>query len=183
MRKVILIICLMSLASVTQARSVLIDGGDSANGGFGGPQFGVTRFNGDTEILAGGGGAWLINHQFYLGGRGSGVATRLAAEDVEFGYGGLWAGYIFKPDAVVNMSFDILVGGGGLHKSESGSYGATNRVFVVEPALSMRINMAKYMSTAIGAAYRYVEGSDHAVLTDSALRGASAYVRFEFGKF
>ena len=39
--------------------------GEIASGGFGGPELRISQIDGETNLLMGGKGAWLIDHQFY----------------------------------------------------------------------------------------------------------------------
>ena len=186
MKKLVLLCLLAMCALNVQARDSLISGKNTTHGGFGGPQFGITQINGDTEFVAGGGGAWLVNSRFFLGGRGYGVGSSMKdAGNLDFGYGGLWFGYIMRPASVVNFSADVTLGAGGLADGSDTTHHnhSVSEFFVAEPAVNMRLNLAEFVSAEFGVSYRMVQGSSHAVLDDEALSGLGAHLRVEFGKF
>ncbi|MFQ3215174.1 MAG: hypothetical protein ACJAT1_000625 [Marivirga sp.] len=67
--------------------------------GFGGVHLSNEFAVGSNRLLLGGGGAWIINQHFYLGGAGDGSHNTVLTEQSEalsLGYGGLLVIYTIK---------------------------------------------------------------------------------------
>lgn len=104
----------------------IFGGGEYRVSGFGAAIFEFSAYNGDFAFYSGGGGAVIFNNAFYIGGFGMGLAENqkfetvynangTVAEDnlsLSFGYGGLWLGYIFRPNAPVHFGISSKFGGG-----------------------------------------------------------------------
>ena len=90
------------------------------SGGFGAPVVKFTEVLGDFAVLAGGRGAWIIDHTIMIGGGGYGLVNdvydfRLVpAPRIQFGSGGLELAVVAASNSVVHCSWMSLVGGGGI---------------------------------------------------------------------
>jgi hypothetical protein len=171
--------------------------GPVTHGGFGGPMVGYTRVNGEDAVAVGARGGWLINHRLLIGGGGWGIANELsvpagAASDprqqrLTFGYGGFWTEYIIAPMRLVHGSIGALVGGGGLtyqqadNDDKAGS--ASDAVFVVEPSVTVEVNVIKAVRLALFTSYRVVRDVDLVGLDSAAVSGFSGGVMLKFGVF
>ena len=187
MKKVIIcsVFCLslFSAQSYSGERQTLFKG-EVSNGGFGGPEARISQIDGETNVLMGGKGAWLINNKYYLGGAGTGAMKTLGTENYDFGYGGIMFGFILKPHSVINYSFELVAGAGGLSKrSQSNDDGEEDIVWVVEPAAYASLNLTDFAKATVGVSYRSVYGSSITGLSDSDLSGLSANIALLFGKF
>lgn len=140
--------------------------GPVAHGGFGGPVLSYTTLDGEPALLVGGRGGWLINHRLVIGGGGYGVTNRVAVpagstpsdadHQLTFGYGGLWTEYVVVPSRLVHGALGVLVGGGGLsyqrfRPKESQGTMVDDAVFVVEPTLSLELNVVSFMRVCLFA--------------------------------
>lgn len=184
--KLLLFVTLLMVMSVNAAERESLIKGDVIHGGFGGPAVKITQIDGDINYMVGGRGAWLVNHQFYLGGAGYGPAREIGDHGVELGYGGVWAGMKFNPTKLVHFSADILIGAGDLNKdyrSNNNTSNADDTLFIVEPGANLNINITDYAELVFSASYRLVNGSDHATLSDSDLSGATFTAGVMFGRF
>jgi len=169
--------------------------GDIESGGFGGPVLKVTAVNGETAVMVGGRGGWIINHMFVLGGAGYGLVTNVKADItdsvhqyIDFGYGGLDLEYIASSDNLLHLSLELLIGGGGAgYKNEnSDSFNSRhemNGFFVLEPSVHTNLNVTHYFRIAAGVSYRYVTGLQSAAATNADLSGPSAALTLKFGRF
>ena len=83
-------------------RDSLIKGNEYSHGGFGGLTTKNTELNGTTETMVGMKGAWLLNHNAYIGMAGYGTNNNVTDTNRHMGYGGVIAGYIFKPSKIVH---------------------------------------------------------------------------------
>ncbi len=177
------------------------------HGGFGGPVLKFTQIKGELGIMVGGYGGWLINHQFMIGGGGFGLVNEIRASTeaekeyssgnkplfVEFGYGGGMFEYILTPNKLVHFSINLLIGAGGVnyrynYRNENNDWYYTHRgsdaVFVLEPTMSVELNLISWCRTSIGAGYRYVSGINDLVgISNKDLSGISGNITFKFGTF
>jgi hypothetical protein len=188
----------------------IFQGGIYSHGGFAGPAVRVTSIDGQNEIMTGGQIAWLINHEVIIGLAGYGLTTDKVKRNLDganrtlgMGYGGLEFGYVFWPHSLVHLTFETLVGAGGIgygfetdendkaNDADGDSRhhqhweGRGSGFFVAEPMLYLEMNVTKWFRINLGGGYRYVEGVDETRvgITSQALRGANAELLFKFGFF
>jgi len=180
---------LLTTASAVTAleRESIFNGEVVSHGGFGGLSLKTTSLNGETEVMAGGKGAWLINHSTYIGGAAYGTKDNLDNTNLEMGYGGLLIGHIFKPSKLVHYNIELLAGGGGLgeqyeHRKDSDEYKGDAFAFF-EPGVNVSLALTKFADISLGASYRLVDGTNQDILSDSDLSGWSVNSSIVFGKF
>ncbi|MBN1594890.1 hypothetical protein JW933_03085 [candidate division FCPU426 bacterium] len=174
-----------------------------AHGGYGAFGNKITTYDGKTGYMAGGRGAWIINHCFLLGGGGYGatcpaIEREFAQEQkkLKFGYGGLELGYVFTPHRLLHFSLQALIGAGGIGyveevitgRDEYGNdiiayEGEGDAFFVAEPMLYLEVNVTEWFRLCLGGGYRYVAGVDLKGVSNQDLSGASAELLFKFGYF
>ncbi|MGE5352867.1 MAG: hypothetical protein ACM3P0_12340 [Acidobacteriota bacterium] len=206
MKKIIIILFLLTTCIFAQRETVFESEID--NGGFGGPVVKMTQVKGNFGVIVGGYGGWLINHQFLLGGGGFGLANDIEAGKevtgipgslnrpmLNFGYGGLILEYYFNPMKLIHYSVSLLIGGGGISYRErhfmegSGSNADLDELynpdafFVVEPAVSGELNVAKFMKIGLGVGYRWTTGVNMVGINNSDLSNFSVNLALKFGKF
>jgi len=97
-------LCITSLTLEAQRTQTLFGRAQSI-GAFGGPIVEYHYTSGDLDVLAGGGGALIIN-DFFIGGYGvasapSSVFDIPDIQSLEFAHGGLWLGGTYKPNQLV----------------------------------------------------------------------------------
>lgn len=164
-----------------QQTRYLLEGKDIRISGFGGPVLAVSQVSGDAALFTGGGGAVLINRSFYIGGFGEGLTSRHtlpllsvmnSAGDVtdyydlrtDFGYGGLWAGYIFHPEKAVHAAVSSRIGLGSLSLTEDDYHIdrydniMEDMVFVFSPQVELEVNLFRWFRINAGAGYRFTGG-------------------------
>ncbi len=167
-------------------------------GGFGGPVLSFTQIKGELGILMGGRGACIVNHHFTLGGGGYGLANFIRVQDdlantkryLQMGYGGPEAGFIFYPANVVNVSTNLLVGGGAAsrqyHTSGVNTADPQYDVFpfyIVEPSVFANLNVTSLIRVCAGIKYRYVDGLEADWISNKDLRGFAGSIAVMFGRF
>ena len=196
MKTIAILVTLLALAFpvLAQEEETLIKG-DIEHGGFGGPVVKFGSFNGESGVLVGGRGGWIINHAFILGGGGYGLVTNVKANTLgpngerylEFGYGGLELEYIPEPNKLIHLSFLALIGGGGVSWRDGdvsmSSRRESDAFFIVEPTVHATLNVTPFFRISAGASYRYITGLDSKVSSNSDLSGPSGLLTFRFGKF
>jgi hypothetical protein len=166
------------------------------HGGWGGPVVQLTTVRDRMVAIVGGRGGWLIDGRLTVGGGGFGLANRVPAPaavegpgeqlELEMGYGGGWVEYTFSPLRLVHLSVGTLVGGGGVNLAwrDGGSYGSDgDGFFVVEPAVTAEVNLARAVRADVGVAYRWITGVHMPGLSRADVSGPSAVLAFKFGKF
>jgi len=195
MKRIFAFLLMLAIVPVvfSQEEETLV-GGEIESGGFGGPVVKITQVNGESGVLMGGRGGWIINHRFVLGGGGYGLTTNHKAPNystesphyIEMGYGGLELEYIVSSNKVLHYSLQTLIGAGGvdLRDKWGGSVdGENDSFFVVEPGANLELNVSKSIRISAGASYRHVVGVDYRGLGNSDLSGLSANLALKFGKF
>ncbi len=181
-----LIIFLLVSRSVTAQEETLLGTGEISNGGFGGPVIKYTQINGESGLLVGGRGGWIINHTFVLGGGGYGLVTDLKTASppstlilplyytdiyINFGYGGIELEYIIQSDQLLHFSVYTLIGAGSVSFKAEETYDLyqvdlreydypTNTFFVFEPAVNAELNIVSFMRLCAGFSYRFISGVD-----------------------
>lgn len=194
MKTLILLVSLFFLCNTSQAmerKTLISNNGDIHHGGMGGVIVKGTNMVNTSQILVGGKGAWLINHQLYIGGSGYGATRELSANNTDYniGLGGVMMGYFFLPHKLIHFGTEIVVGGGGIAESymmddyDSHNHNRGDSLFYAEPSVYASLNILPYAKLNAGVSYRYVLGSDTAGISDEDLRGFNAEVNIMFGKF
>ena len=124
----------------------------SAQGGFGGLTYKLESVASDGLMSIGGGGAWLITDNFYLGGAGFGSINSITIRSntlSSLGYGGPMIGYKRSISPVFSLGGQVMLGSGGY------TYGELEEDFgFVEPALQGWVRINHYMKLNIGIQYR-----------------------------
>lgn len=169
-------------------------------GGFGGPVVKLTSLVGESVALSGGRGGLIINRRLVIGAGGYALGQQDLRTDfrfgngdastLEFSYGGFELEYITRPSRLVHATFYALIGGGQVsHVSEQSQGGAVLRqrldsdLFVLEPAVTLELNVTRWFRTGIGAGYRFVDGSNLPRVNDAALSRGVGTLSFKFGSF
>lgn len=186
----ILITMLIGLSSIqlsAQEEMKYLFGGEENNikvSGFAGVFNEFSSVDGDFAFSMGGGAAMLFNQKFYLGAYGMGLTTRhlksyiqidpsgnLRPDDqlyTRFGHGGLWLGYIHKPQNAIHWGVNTKIGWGGITLNDLVHPGSdykwenyySDNVFVLSPEVNVGFNLLKWMRVDLGVGYRLVTGVD-----------------------
>jgi hypothetical protein len=194
--RIINIVLLFGLCVFTAfAQEETLIGGPIENGGFGGPVLKVGSINGEAGILVGGRGGWIINHSFIIGGGGYGLANDVRAKNpgpygerfLNFGYGGIELEYVSQSNRLVHFSYMTLIGAGAISWRDNDLHFSVNPVsdtfFIIEPAVSVTVNVTTYFRLSGGISYRYITGAQSGASTDADLSGPTGVLTFAFGKF
>jgi hypothetical protein len=150
-----------------------------AQGGFGGVHVASEFTNSGNILLIGGGGAWVINSHFYLGGAGYGGSNSLATSSGELsslGYGGLMFGYFNEVRESIRIGGDILTG--------SGSYSIDDvdeDFFFLEPNIKLWYSINNTMHISAGVYYRFAYQDAGAVLNEQNLNNFGIKLSLNFG--
>lgn len=151
----------------------------SAQGGFGGVHANSEFTPNGNLLLIGGGGAWVINSNFYLGGAGYGSANSLATANGDFssmGYGGLMLGYFTEVRESIRLGGDILTGSGGYSLDE-----LSEGFFFLEPNIKAWYSINHAMHLSAGFYYRIAYLNADSVLNSQALNNFGIKLSLNFG--
>lgn len=172
-------------------------------GFYGGFSVGYSQIGGEDALVTGGRAALIFNHSTALGLAGYGFISNLddLMEDeiqnyaLTGGYGGIFIEPIVGGLKPVHVSFPILFGIGGVALIENYNYGIPEHphwrtdyiehdlIFVIEPAVELEFNLARFFRTAATLSYRYTSDVQLPHTKKDALRGVHAGLTFKFGKF
>ena len=211
MRRLLVILliasCIPAFAQEEQKKNSEIQtlfGGDMAAGFYGSFDMKVSSFAGNSGLMTGGKGGWIIDHKFVIGGGGFGLSTNprynlssLQNQDsfagLKLGYGGLLLEYILWPVKPVHIAFPLLIAAGEVNVSESensyysGFYNGNllerSSVFIVEPGVDLELNLLKFFRFGVGLSYRYAYGTNLVNFSDNDLSNLSMNFIFKFGYF
>jgi hypothetical protein len=164
------------------------------HGGFGGPIVELTGINHQTSVMVGGGGGVIVN-DFFFGGFGQGGNFAEQTIDgqlypINFGFGGLWLGYVTPTHKAIHFFCSMKVAGGGISITENRDnyenslYDET--VFVAQPEAGIEVNLWKWFRVALTGNYRIVSGiqsDDLAGLRNSDFNSGGMTLTLRFGKF
>jgi hypothetical protein len=148
--------------------------------GFGAPIVEFSSVDGEFAVCSGGGGAVLINQQFFFGAYGMGLATdqprySLTVINAEgkpvsyknyrpmIGHGGFWLGYIHDYKNLLHWGISTKIGWGAVslvdpkYKNDWNELG-WDAVFVFSPQAEMEINLFTWFKFNVGLGYRMVSG-------------------------
>lgn len=186
----LIVLVLLSIPGMGQQKTLV--SGDIDHGGYGGPELKLTALNGESELLVGGRGGWIIDHTFVIGGGGYGLTTEIPMSDstlLNFGYGGLDLEFIVKSDELIHFTVGTLIGAGGtglrnriLDENFTEEF-ETDPFFVLEPRITAELNVTDFFRIGIGVSYRYISGVDKFNLSESELSGISGIFVCKFGAF
>ena len=174
-----------------------------SNGGYGAFSMAYSQIDGHDAFVAGGRGAFIFDHSFAIGLGGYGFVNNLDDHynyypnnelSLAGGYGGLVVEPIVAGRSPVHLSFPILLGMGGVSLVdlyEWDYYGPANPVrnydydvfFVIEPAMELEFNLARFFRTAAYVSYRYTSNIQIHDTDEDVLNGLNFGLTFKFGKF
>lgn len=197
MKQVVLLAISLLLATSIWAQEQTLISGKIEHGGFGGPVVKFTSINNHFGVLVGGRGGWIINHTLVLGGAGYGLVNDVPAnangplgeEYLDFGYGGFEVEWIINSDKLLHFSVQTLIGGGAvnyrfrINDARFSTHINDDEVFVLEPGLTLDLNVTPWLRLSAGASYRYIAGVNSAATSNTDLAGPAAVIMLRFGKF
>ncbi len=187
----VIIMVLFTVFGYSQDKTLL--GGDIISGGFGGPVLKISQLNGETGVLFGGHGGWLISHKLLLGGGGYGCLGYLDTDTpqdslLDFGYGGAYVEYIIASQNLIHLSIGSMFGVGGVgsfsdEEDDSLIEEEGDTFFIVEPSINANVNISRHFRMSAGISYRLTNGLSYNDLSDKDLRNYSGHITAKFGLF
>ena len=176
-----------------------------SNGGYGAFSLGYSYIDGKDAFVSGGRGMFIFDHMFGIGVGGFGYVNNLNYNyyyhndpnykySLAGGHGGLILEPIIAGRSPVHLAFPILIGMGGISMVDiyNWDYWGPGEpwnnydydvYFVVEPAVELEFNLARFFRTALFASYRYTSKIEMFQTSEDVLRGFNFGATFKFGKF
>jgi len=183
-----------------------------SNGGYGAITVGYSNIGSYDALVTGARAAFIFDHALAIGLGGYGFVNNLNYDysqnhsegvlSLAGGYGGFLIEPIVAGKSPVHLSFPILIGGGGVTLVDmyawdywgdpyNGNQYAYDAFFVIEPAVELEFNLARFFRLAAAVSYRYTsdiklfqaELGESGQTKADALRGLNFGLTFKFGKF
>jgi hypothetical protein len=172
-----------------------------SNGGYGAFTISYSEIGGRDALVTGGRGGFIFGHSFTIGLGGFGFVNNLDYNsyqpETDFSLAGGYGGFFFEPiiagRSPVHVSFPILIGMGGVSLFKNYEWNwddyypypeyGNDVFFVVEPAVELEFNMARFFRLAANVSYRYTSKIDLFKTDENALKGFNFGMTFKFGKF
>lgn len=156
------------------------------------PELSYGQFNGSFAPIAGNSFMLTVNKKFAIGASVAGTVQDRNSTTTGGHFGGLKMEYSPKPDALVHVSFPLLIGAGSTATRNSfegfdrrGRYDDRfefdrNESFVLQPGVNVAANIFKYAKVFLGANYRLAANKSG---YDTDLSGFSSSLGLKFGVF
>lgn len=112
------------------------------------PSLGYTSIRSNAGLLVGGKGGVILNHRLVLGAAGYVYVNDAFGNTgavADFGYGGAYLEYIFRPQELFHFSLSTVLGGGTAN---------TDFVLVANPAVNGILNLSSTVHLGVEIAYR-----------------------------
>lgn len=178
--------------------------GQKSNGAYGAITFGYSQIDGQDAFISGARGAYIIDRSFAIGLGGYGFVNNLDYHTyinnnrldyyLAGGYGGIFVEPIVGGSEPVHLSFPVLFGVGAVALIEDYGFDYWDNhhsindldndvFFVIEPAVELEVNMARFFRAAAFVSYRYTSNLELFETNSDVLRGFNFGLTFKFGKF
>lgn len=184
------LVCTLPLRAQSQPETLF--GGVARVSGWGGPTVRIGEFAGKTAGFVGGRGGVLLGGGFTIAGMGAGLVNDNIREpggtgrQLNMGYGGLYLEQMIAPNRLLHLSVGTLLGAGGaswIDRFDRRIQTPTDGFFVVEPEVSVEVNVTRFLRVGVTGTYRSVSGLDLPGLPTAQLSGVTGGLSFKFGKF
>lgn len=168
------------------------------SGGFGAVSFKGTKYMGETLMMAGIRGGWVINRVVALGFEGWGFIPTVNLSDVwQYsdvvvlgGYGGFFIEPIIFSNEIVHIVFPVSGGAGWMGYNED-FYDYTSNYFMVdddvfwyiEPGVALEVNVSRSFRMDFGASKRFTQDFDILNTPTDAFDEWSYFLTLKFGGF
>ncbi len=187
-------VLLLFVASFALAEDAVFADDLSSIGFWGGPRVGLTVIDGQFGMLVGGRGLMTLNRHLSVGGAGWNLVTNVESkpqieeyDNITLTYGGFLIEYIAGSERAAHVTTGLLLGGGSfsfrnqMFGSNDEWYDRTDQIFVVEPHLSLELNMTRFFRIDISGAYRFAIDVDFEPYEMKDISGPTMGVFFKFG--
>lgn len=162
---------------------------------FGSPLFEFSSVHGDFGFSTGGGGGILFNQTLFIGGYGLSLAPVIGKDmelngvnyenlEINFGHGGIWAGYINNYSKLVHVGGSARFGWGKISFEDNPlSNPYEDHVLVITPQFEVEVNITRWFKANAGVGYRFVTSVNENVFRAKDFNSPEATVGLIFGWF
>lgn len=176
------------------APKVLFQKDDVDISGFGTMLVEFASIEGNASICNGGGGAAIFDRKIFVGGYMLNLAHELNKPwkgemlEIEFSYGGLFAGYLFQPHKMVHFGISSRVGWGSVRISPENNYisflePSVDEVVVWTPQADVELNIAYWLKLNGAIGYRSVGRLSPAFFSEKDFNSMAVSLGLVFGWF
>ena len=188
--------------------------------GFGNTNHGFSMIDGNFAYSSGGSGAFLFDYKYFVGIYSQALETNHLREDIYsstydpsvdpselpiftnnnlyFNHGGLWLGYIHKPNSLIHWGTNMKLGVGNVSLRDKSLDGLDEHhqdfIATVIPEIDVELNIARWFKINMGIGYRFVlftdntvyrnaVGQDILLFKSSQLSSPTATIKLMFGIF
>ena len=175
-----------------------LSGNNYHSGGFGAIAFKGTDYLGQTMVMGGLRGGWIINRSVALGFEGWGIIPTVRLQNVYpfsdvivlGGYGGFFIEPIFFSNEIVHFTLPIAGGAGWMGYQESSAnydyYGnlvADDVYWYVEPGIALELNVSRHFRMDFGVSKRFMQDFEMLNTSSSAFEQLNYFLTLKFGGF
>lgn len=178
-----------------------LSGNMSHSGGFGAISFRSTSFRGETMVLAGLRGGWIINRTLGIGLEAHGIIPTAKYDDIDSevdvvalgGYGGMFLELIFFSNEVVHLTFPVSGGAGWMGYNVDfdednlpmpGDELIDDDIFwYVEPGASVEVNLSRSFRLSMGVSKRFTQDLELVNTREDAFGKMNYFVTLKVGGF
>ena len=170
------------------------------SGGFGSIAFKWGDFQGQTTVLAGVRGGWIINRAVAIGFEGYGIIPTAEFENILLlqdvvllgGYGGMFLEPILFSNQIVHVTFPVSAGAGwlGYHRDFEDNFNTIDDDLIdddifwyLEPGVTVEVNVSRHFRIAVGASRRYTEDLELLNTPEKAFEGTNYSIALKLGRF
>ena len=182
-------ITFLLIATMSQAQTQTLFGGNKTYGGFGGPIMEFSNINGTLVTDVGGGGALIVNDFFFggygLGNDNSNIELDNGLNALDFGHGGFWLGYTHNQHKLVHLYSSFRIGWGDVDLKRGDDLTASDNLMAICPELGLEFNVTRWFKLGVSGGYRIVTGLDNLPggLDNDDFTGGFGMLTFRFGGF
>ena len=168
------------------------------SGGFGALSFRSSKFRGETVVMAGLRGGWIINRSLAIGLEGHGLIPTAKYQGLsQFdavligGYGGMFLEPIFFSNNVVHITFPVSAGSGwiGYHEDfDEGQFKNPELIegdvfWYVEPGANVELNLARNFRLVLGISKRFTQDLQLVDTSSDDFDKINYYLTLKIGSF
>lgn len=166
------------------------------NGAFAGPIFEYTKLAGQSALIVGGKGGWIINKRIVLGAGYYALTSNVSSDYIDeendqnllldFNYGGLEFEYLVLYESRYNLTINMLMAGGGLnfYLNNSSKRFSGRNLLLWEPRLNFELELYKWLHVDTGISYRFISSYTELYgITQKDLQGVNILLTLKFGEY
>lgn len=157
---VLTILCFATFSNAQKDETLIGKTGLKFTGIWGGPNFGLVGFGGETNGMAGGFFGLEFSKSLLLGFGGSNSSESTtyngSLRKYDIDYGGFLIGYTYQSHRVIHPRVSFMLGSGNLKVKDK----PDDDIFVVQPSAGVEVNLFQWFRMGFEGGYRFVSNTD-----------------------